>query len=73
MRDIGRTALSSERQIIRKYNKISRPSDRENATSKVLVDLIKDVEKVIPHLSAAGRLKAEKELQTMNTNKEKDR
>jgi hypothetical protein len=73
MRDIGRTAPSSERQIIRKYNEISRPNDRVNATSKVLVDLIKDIEKVIPHLSAAGKLRAEEELQMMNTNKEKDR
>lgn len=66
MRDIGRTAPSSERQIIRKYNKISRRSDRVNAITKVLVDLIKDVEKVIPYLSVAGRLRAEEELQEMH-------
>jgi hypothetical protein len=71
MRDMGRAAPTSERQIKGRYNKISLAINRMNATGKVLLDLIKDVEKVIPHLSAAGKLRAEKELQIMNSNKEK--
>jgi hypothetical protein len=68
---MGRTTPTSERQVLDEYYKIRPVKERENATGKILMALIKAVEKVIPHLSVAGKLRAEKELQLMKANKEK--
>lgn len=70
LHQVGRTAPSSVRQFMEKYNGLALASSRKNASGRVLADLIKDIEKTIPHLSAVGKLRAEEELHLMNANKE---